>query len=288
MALLEYLRSRRVPEGAPPKVKVNGSGYATELVGCDLHYPHHHRAAWEVFLGACEHIQPQGVTLNGDSLDLAQLGRYARDPRTFTPVQNDIDQCRELLARVPAAAPDARCTLVMGNHEWGRFENYLWTRCPELASLRCLDLESLLGLDELGWRYAKDGYWLIPDVLVLDHGSRHTNSLGGGSAQTARKEMLDIGTSGVTGHTHKLGMFWRQDGIGYRVWAEGGCLCDQDRMRAAGVTARKRGPSREDWHLGFLKVDYKPGGDAFTVTPIPILSNERRTFAIIDGEEISA
>jgi hypothetical protein len=285
--LLDYLRNRPVPIGRGSRVKPSKGKYATELVGCDLHAPFHHEGAWEVFLAAAEKLQPDGVTLNGDTLDLNQLSRFTKKPTAIRQVQADLDWAREnVFARVNAVAPLARRTCVLGNHEYERWLRYLYERVPELATLRALDLEGLLGLTEMGWRYEPDGYDLI-DGFDVEHGDRHTSMIGGGSAMSARKEMIDTGTSGVTGHTHHLGMFWRNDNAGYRVRLEGGCLCDQDKMREAFVTARKRGRKREDWHLGFAIVYYHPDGEAFSIEPVSIIDNGRRTFAVVAGEEIS-
>jgi len=104
---------------------------------------------------------------------------------------------------------------------------------------------------------------------------------------SARKEMIDSGISGCSAHTHKLGKFYRYDMASYRVWCECGCLCDQDKMRDARVTARKHGHKREDWHLGFAIVYHRAGGEAFDIKDVPILQSGRRTFCIINEEEIS-
>lgn len=285
--LTEYLKSRPQPTGRPPRAKGADRRYQREIIGCDLHAPLHHEAAWEVFLATCERLQPEGITLNGDVLDLAMISRFVKRPRAVRQLQADLDWAREhVFARVNAAAPSATKTMVLGNHEGERWERYLWERCPEISELRCLAMEALLGLSELGWHYEPDGYELIADTLVIDHGDRHTSALGGGSAMSARKEMIDTGLSGVSAHTHKLGKFYRNDNAGYRVWLEGGCLCDQAKMREHRVTARKRGPKLEDWHLGFAIVYHHPEHDAFDVKDVPVLTSRRRTFCIVGGEEI--
>jgi hypothetical protein len=288
LALLEYLKGRKVPAGVPSSSRASRGGYARALIGGDLHFPHHHDGGLEVFLGLAEIVDPAEVVLNGDTFDFAQLGHFPRNPAAYVPIQNDLDRCREeVLARVAHAAPAANLRLVMGNHELDRWNRYLWTRAPELASLRCLDLEAVLGLTELGWLYEPDGLWLTPE-LVVDHGDRHTNSLGGGSAQSARKEMLDVGSSGVTGHTHHGGVFYRRDARGFRVWAEGFSLIDPRKARRAGVTARKRGAKVEDWHLGAIVVEYEPNGSAFFLHPLPFLEADGRTYTVWNGEEVSA
>jgi len=286
--LLHYLRTRTAPEGRLPKAMVTDRKYAIEVVGSDLHAPFQHDGAWEVFLASVEKLKPEGVTLAGDVLDRNQISRYTRKPSAMRPVQDDLDWAStNVFARVNAVAPDARRTLILGNHEYGRWLRYIYERVPELETLRVLDFSRLLGLEQLGWGFEPDGYELV-DGLSIDHGDRHTNQIGGGSAMSARKEMIDTGISGVTGHTHHLGMFWRNDNAGYRVHLECGCLCDQDKMRDAFVTANKRGLKREDWHLGFAIIYYHPNGQSFSIEPVSILTRGKKTWAIVSGEEVMA
>jgi len=287
--LLEYFQNREVPYGRPPVSSTTGHEYAVEILGFDPHAPLHHEGAWEVFLATIDKIKPDGVTLGGDVLDLAMISTFIKRPSAIRQLQADLDWASEhVFARVNTVAPDAVKTLLLGNHEGERWERYLWSRCPEIAELRVLKMENLLELDKLGWRFEPDGYELVPDILMVEHGDRHTSTLGGGSAMSARKEMIDTSMSGLSGHTHKLGKFWRNDNAGYRVWLECGCLCDQVKMREHRVTARKRGHKKEDWHLGFAIVYHHVGGESFAIIDISILTRGKKTFAIVNGEEICA
>jgi hypothetical protein len=287
--LLEYLQSRTVPTGIPSRAVPLGKQYASELIGGDLQYPFHHEAAFEVFLGLAEKMQPEGITLNGDTYDLSYLSHYRQNPLLRNNMQADIDECRDLLARVNVCAPGAKKRMTVGNHDLDRFLNYLMDHCPPLMHLRVLQaFDAILGLPELGWDLVNEGYWLIDKVLRVSHGTMVTNTQGGGSGASAKKEMLRWGCAGVTGHTHRLGSFYRIDPISYRVWHEGGCLCDQKKMRAAGVTTHKPWDACEDWHLGCVRVDYNPAGESYVITDIPILESHGRTFAIWQDEEIAA
>lgn len=289
-ALLEYIKSRPVPSGAPSRAVASKGNYAVELIGGDLQYPFHHEAVWEVFLGLAEKMQPDGITLNGDTWDLHYLSRFRQNPLLRADMQADIDEVRELiLARVNAAAPKAKKRLTVGNHDLDRFYNYLMEHCPPLMHLRVLQtFDVLMGVSEMGWELVTEGYWLIDKILRVSHGTMVTNTQGGGSAGSAKKEMTRWGCAGITGHTHKLGSFYRRDPISYRVWHEGGCLCDDKKMRAAGVTSHKPYDACEDWHLGCVKVEYSVNGDSYIITDIPILASEHRTFCIYNDEEIVA
>jgi len=287
-ALVEYFKGRTVPDAPGPTAAATAGDYATCLVASDLHFPHHHEGAFEVVLGLADRIRPTEIALNGDVFDFAQIGKYVKDPNRITPFQQDIDLCREqILARVRAAAPNAVRRFIVGNHEEGRWRNYLFTRCPEIASLRCLTMEAVLGLVEMDWVWQPYEYW-VTDQLVVYHGDRHTNALGGGSAMSARKESIDMGCSTITGHTHHAGAFFRQDVTGYRVSYEIGGLMDWRKMQEAGVTAQRTPTKRLDWHLACALVRYRPGHSAFRVELIPIVDDGKRTFAIWQDQEIAA
>lgn len=286
--LTAYLESRSVPTCPPPSSSKSSRKYATALIGSDLHFPYHHRGAFEVFLKLAAEMQPDELVLAGDIFDWPQISKYLRKPSENRPLQDDLDACRQdILAPLNAAAPDATKRLLLGNHEHGRWQRYLWDRAPAISSLNCLTLESLIGLAEMGWVYQEHEWWPT-DALCVTHGWRHTNQLGGGSAASARKQFLDMGCSGASGHTHRLGSYFRQDRSGYYTWCEIGCLCDWRMMQAAGVTSSSTPTRPEDWHTGCLRLHYHPGGSSFRLELLPILTDGGRTFCIVDGEEIVA
>ena len=282
-ALADYFESRVVPVAPPPTAAANPGDYATCLIASDLHVPHHHEGALEVFLGLEDVIKPTELVIDGDAFDLSQVGRFVRDPSKEHRLKADIEYCRRLLARFQT--PVRR--FVVGNHEEARWKNYLFTHCPEIADLDCLTMEAVLGLTEMGWIWQPWEYW-ITDQLVVYHGDRHTSALGGGSAMSARKEAIDMGCSTITGHTHHAGAFFRQDRMGYRVSHEIGGLMDWRKMQAAGVTTRRTPTKTEDWALCCALVHYRPGHSAFRVELIPILEDGQRTFAIFQDSEIVA
>ena len=285
--LSQYFAGRVVPEAPGPTAAIDSGGYATALVLSDIHFPFVHEGAFEVVLGLAELIRPTEIIIDGDCFDFAQVGRYIRDPNAHATMQTDIEACRrDIIARVNAASPQAVKRFIVGNHEEGRWRNYLYSRCPEIADMPCLTMEAVLGLTEMGWVWQPFDYW-ITDSLVVYHGDRHTSSLGGGSAMSARKESIDMGVSTITGHTHHAGAFFRQDRAGYRVSYEIGCLCDWRKMQAAHVTAQRTPTKMGDWHLAVCLVRYKPGHSSFRAELIPILEDGKRTFAIWQDSEVS-
>jgi len=287
MALLEYLKGRKVPEPQALVRSISKTDYATALITSDYHRPFHHEGAVEIVRQLIDRWKPDLFVVNGDFQDFAALGRFPKNPDTLSPLQRLLDDGRQMLADLAGINPGMKCIYVPGNHEEDRLLNYLWTHAPALASLQVLKLENLMQLAEAGFAYAPDGIELTDEFVVI-HGDRYSNMLGGGSGASARKEGLDLGVSSVTGHTHHGGVTYRQDRRSYRVNAEGFCLCDQDKMRAAGVTGRKRGGKALDWHLGVIRVDYSTKTSRFGVQPIAIAESKGQTFTVVHGEEISA
>lgn len=286
--LLEWLKERTVPDAPGPTAATNPGEYATCLVASDSHWPFTHRGAFEVFLGLADRIKPTEIVLDGDVFDFAQVGRYVKDPNAHGTMWGDIQACRrDVLARVNTVAPRAVKRFIVGNHEEGRWRNYLFTRCPEISDIPALTMEAMLGLTEMGWVWQPYDYWPT-DALCIYHGDRHTSALGGGSAMSARKEALDMGVSTITGHTHHAGAFFRQDRAGYRVSYEIGGLMDWRAMQAAHVTTRRTPTKAEDWHLACALVRYKPQHSAFRVELIPIIDDGARTFCIWQDSEIVA
>lgn len=287
MALLEYLKGRTVPDPQELVRSISKTNYATALITSDYHRPFHHEGAVEIVRQLIDRWKPDLFVVNGDFQDFAALGRFPKNPDTLSPLQRLLDDGRQMLADLAGLNPGMKCIYVPGNHEEDRLLNYLWTHAPALASMRVLKLENMMQLAEAGYAYAPDGIELTDEFVVL-HGDRYSNMLGGGSGASARKEGVDLGVSSVTGHTHHGGVTYRQDRRSYRVNAEGFCLCDQEKMRAAGVTGRKRGGKALDWHLGVIRVDYSTKTSRFGVQPIAIAESKGQTFTVVHGEEITA
>lgn len=142
---------------------------------------------------------------------------------------------------------------ITGNCE--RLERYL-KKHPELFSLDCLKLPKLLELDTFGIEYQDKHFKLGP--LKITHGSVVRKF----SAYTAHAEMDKHDCSGISGHTHRLGVFYKKTPSRYMAWYEGGCLCDTDPEY---VTS-------PDWQQGFIYGYIEK--DSFSVTPIPIVDGK--------------
>ena len=191
------------------------------LVGSDFHGQFVDPLALRVFLDVAADVQPDVVVLNGDVVDFPQVSRFTHMPGAGSlSLQDELDYVREkIVRRVREAAPDAALLWVIGNHEH-RLVRYLADTAPELASLRCLSWDKLLGVDEYQVEMVFGGNFMAPrqrdradnyrrktskvlyDSLVVTHGQ----SIAGNAMKV---ELERFGMSGTSGHTHRPGIFTR-------------------------------------------------------------------------------
>lgn len=236
------------------------------LIASDFHSPYQDPLCLSAMLSFCKWWKPQEIFINGDLLDAYAFARFVKNPETALKAQDEIDECINILEQIKKVNPQAKICLVRGNHEY-RLQKYLWTKAPELSGLRELTIESLLHLKHLGINYEKRGR-LEYRGIVIKHGSvvrKH-------SSYTAKAEFEKEGQSGVSGHTHRVG-YYRKDNVNKpHVWVEGGCMCKKDMEYMEGEPA--------DWHHGFIAIDFFKSG-LFNFTIVPIIQGK----ALYEGRE---
>lgn len=190
----------------------------------DVHIPFQDDHACKLALKFIRDQRPGYVHLLGDIGDFYAISRFDKDPLRRETLQEDIDAERSFLGEVrDAAGGGARIIYSEGNHET-RLMKFLRSKAPELASLRCLSLPDLLGLDELEieWQGHLEPYKL--GSLMYTHGSLVRKW----SAYSARAHWEKYGCCVMHGHTHRLGTFFhRAVSDTYGAW-ENGCLCRLD------------------------------------------------------------
>lgn len=192
-----------------------------------------------------EDFQPNLIVLNGDLLDLEAISHFPTALSNRLTLSEDLRSAQRVLQDYREAAPDAEMIWTWGNHE-ERMTKYLRTQAPELEGAPGLTLSAMMDLDRTGTRTIEpygEGYeW---HSVLIYHGSRVSSHSG----QSARAEYFDAGTSGVSGHTQRLGAFYYTDRNGAHAWYEGGCMC---RIDPAGAPPSARGPRPNNWQQGFV------------------------------------
>ena len=211
----------------------------TVLCCSDIHIPFHDVAAVNLFIKECKAKQPAVIVLNGDVLDMFKLSRFTKGEGR-NPYE-EIEECRNLLKRIRAAAPKARIIYIIGNHET-RLERYVLEKAPELASL-IEDIFTILKVDEFGVEGC--GKLIINNDFKFYHG----RLIGTKSGLSAIKELERSYMSGASGHVHRLAKFITRKAGRKFVWLETGCLCDMNPEYCI----------EPDWQQGYAQVDFKNG-----------------------------
>ncbi len=226
----------------------------------DWHVPYHDPVAVELVFAFVKWFRPTVVFLIGDYLDCyAVPSRFEKDPQKRLGFQDELDAGNAILRRLRlTVGQECRIVYMDGNHEH-RLPRAL-CGIPEFASLRSLTIPALLGLDDLGIEhrtYHQSEQW---HGLHIEHGDR-VRSVSGATA----KAMLEArGVSGISGHTHRQGSYFKTDRSGVRVWYENGALCRLDPEYVIG-----RPPN---WQQGFSVGYALKGRTRFALEQVTIFS----------------
>ena len=224
----------------------------------DVHIPFHDKTAVALTLDFMEWFKPHFIYLIGDILDFYQISRFDKDPKRIATLQDDLNEGNRFLTRVRFICQKAKITFLAGNHEQ-RLTTYLWKH-PEIAGLDSMKLEKLLGFDQLDIDFHHYHELLDHRGFVIEHGDRVSKHSG----YTAR-HMLDArGMSGISGHTHRLATYYRNDLSGMKVWLENGTLASLTPEYVIGVP---------NWCQGFSVGYYIQGDDRFLIEQIPIIKS---------------
>lgn len=207
----------------------------TSLIINDVHVPYHDPEAVEATLHHAETQRtPSGkrkpldlIYINGDLVDFYPISRFTTDP-TQRDLLYEVTACRGLLAHLRARFPNTRIAWKMGNHD-ERWEHYVWTQAPVLASLtketEVLSLHSLMKLDEVGVELIGGRDRARVGQLHLLHG--HEMQMGANSpVSAARTALLKCGECTMVGHYHHTSeqSFHTIGGRLIHCWSTG-CLC---------------------------------------------------------------
>ena len=211
-------------------------------------------------------FQPTTFVMNGDMIDCTALSKFKLTlaERQTLGLQRDI--LRDTLENWRNLMPLAQMVYVLGNHE-ERLATYMRDNAPELDFLLDdeLSFEKFANLDtldiELVAPYGEAFDW---HGLTIIHGERILQN-------TAKANLLYEGSSGVSGHTHRLSSYYKTDRSGDHVWYESGCLC----KRRGADSPPPSHPGVHDWQQGFI-AGYAWGGQRWTVYQVPIVEH---TFA---------
>jgi hypothetical protein len=168
-------------------------------------------------------FKPDLEIYNGDIFDFYSISMYDKNPTRRFKLQDELDAARSWLYRRAEANPNARRIEDDGNHE-DRLRRWLWKFGEELSGLRALELNALLGFDELGIEHL--AYGSVIDFLGyrIEHGNKSSTSKAY-PVNVSRFMAIATGSSGLCGHTHRFSTYSWTDARGSHSYVENGCLC---------------------------------------------------------------
>lgn len=226
------------------------------MVMQDHHIPFHDQRViheMELFM---EELQPKLLLYPGDIGDFYLLSKFDKNPNRQDKLQSELTLVADMFARQRRICPNARMIFELGNHE-DRLRRYLWSKAPELASLDALTVESLYKLKESEVEHINYAEGVkINDLLMVTHGE----AIRAHSSYTAKSMSDKYGGSGIHGHSHRLGSFYKRDRFTVHGWWENGCLCDLEPDYC----------THPDWQQGFSVVTFVPG--RFWVEQVQVIS----------------
>lgn len=234
--------------------------------------PFHDERAMSLAQIAIASMKPDNIVFTGDMIDLPAQSKFAQREDWQDSTQKSIDRYHNFLAETRANAPDARISVVHGNHEM-RMVDSLRRDAAHLMGLKranashemaVMTLPFLVRYDELEIEavtgYPNGRIWL-EDNLQVAHG---TNVKKGGS--NAAKYLKENEQSIIYGHTHRMELAYRTIAtrLGSRaiVAASPGCLARIDgAVPGYSYTVDDMNQTvlhAEDWQQGVLAVEHNP------------------------------
>lgn len=204
------------------------------LVLNDTQFPFHDEAslaAVERFMGDFE---PDHLILNGDIFDHYELSDFDKNPSRRFSLQDELDVGVRYLRRWEYMTRNAQRYYIEGNHE-DRRRRWLW-RHGAVSSLRSLEPEELMETKDR-WVHLPYGSQVDFMGVLIEHGRRVLKHAGA----TARMMLLERGSSGIVGHTHRFAVVSNRDARDNYIYVENGCLCRLDPEYSA----------LPDWHHAF-------------------------------------
>jgi predicted phosphodiesterase len=204
------------------------SAHNRSVVANDFHGQFRDKKVCSLFYNFLRREKPDKIILAGDVTDFYSISRFDKNPARKESLQEELDDSHKMLATIRRAAPNAKIIFLQGNHE-ARLTKYLWSTAKALATLRSLEIESLLQLKKLNIQYETDGIWL-GDLFVY-----HGTIVRAKAAYTAHAELLKNGCSGMSGHTHRDGKAAVRHRGGQLCWWENFCMCQLDAEYIKGI-----------------------------------------------------
>lgn len=195
----------------------------------DIHVPFHCRETIELGVKWGREFCPDIVLLDGDIMDFSRLSKFIRRIEFRDPVE-EMATAFKFFQYLRAAFRKAEIIIKWGNHD-ERFDDYMWAKAPELASLPSMALDQqqwIPGktLKDLGLEVVKDQRVIMAGKLPNLHG--HEIGMRNVSVNPARTAFLKCNAPVIVGHLHKDSWHSETDMHGKLIttWSTG-CMCQR-------------------------------------------------------------
>lgn len=244
--LPDYLEIQRAVERERDEVSYKrGEGRKKAIVINDLHIPYHDEKAVDLVFDCIVDTQPDYLILNGDILDFYGCSKFQKKPDKLLMLQDEIDIFYKLFKDLRPYIPNTEVRYVLGNHE-ERLTKVM-AESGGLFKLKALESSAVLKLDKLNISCYNLTFTL--NGLIFKHGDVVRKDSG----SSAKAELLAHNNqSGISGHTHRLGMYYHTYAGCPKFWYENGCLCSLN-------PDYLKDPNKADWQQGFAIIDMYDG-----------------------------
>lgn len=187
----------------------------TIVIVSDMQVPLHDAKAVNSVIEFVKDFQPDELVNVGDDADCTEVGSWKRGLATeyAGTFQDGLDATRGIHIQFREALGDKPYHVSRSNHT-DRLESYIGRHAPALSSVWSLNLEDLLGYDELGIRFHREPFQIAPG-WVCAHGDE--GSLSKISGRTAGLLAEKWGVSVVCGHSHRAGLSFKSYGYAGKV-----------------------------------------------------------------------
>lgn len=223
------------------------------LVIGDFHIPEHDELSLKTLFKAIPDIKPKEVVIIGDLIDFYQVSMFRKDPKRVLELQDDIDAGNVFLDALDKATPGVPKIFIRGNHEV-RLQKFTWDN-PVLSSLRAMRIPDLFEFKRRDYLYREDYY--KRGAFIFTHGDKYNE-------YAAKAQYMKWHCSGMSGHSHRFGMWMKTTFKDTYGWWINGCL--QKPNHEQGIIL--------DWQQGFSVVYFADNYQRFHVTQIPIIGHQ--------------
>lgn len=228
------------------------------LILPDLHIPHHDKKSLHLIFKIIDDIKPERIIQLGDLFDFYQISRFNKEPKRVLEFQKDLNELDMFFYELRKIYKKD-FIYIEGNHEI-RLIKWLWQH-PEVYSLKKINnIPSLFNLEKYSIRYFP--YFTYKSVYF-----KHGNYVSTKSSYSAKLEYDAEGTSGVSGHTHRLGIYYVQNRNGFHTWYEMGHLTDVKKVEYLEGKI-------PNWQQGFGIMYVVPKTNFWRIEQIPIINHK--------------